>query len=162
MEQYAFPDIGLPPYSAIGPQLGRASISIARTESGFDQRHVAGQGSWADAGHPGSGTRHRQAVRRRLRWNRLVSDPVYNTQMGAPNSPPCFRSIVVLHHGVRRTAPAADRSNNGWRSMVIRAIPRSTADWVERIPSAETRTAACWEPTGVLRPLRCPHRDRRA
>ena len=39
MEQYAFPDIGVPPYSAIGPQLDRCIVySIARTESGFDQR----------------------------------------------------------------------------------------------------------------------------
>jgi hypothetical protein len=31
MEQYAFPDIGLPPYSAIGPQLDRCIVySIAR------------------------------------------------------------------------------------------------------------------------------------
>jgi tetratricopeptide (TPR) repeat protein len=34
MEQYAFPDIGVPPYGAIGPQLDRCIVySIARTEA---------------------------------------------------------------------------------------------------------------------------------
>ena len=42
MEQYAFPDIGVPPYSAIGPQLDRCIVySIARTESAFDQRDMS-------------------------------------------------------------------------------------------------------------------------
>src|SRR5438067_1856008 len=39
MDQYAFPDIGVPLYSAVGPQLDRCVVySIVRTESGFDQR----------------------------------------------------------------------------------------------------------------------------
>ena len=39
MDLYAFPDIGVPPYSAIGPQVDRCIIySIVRTESAFDQR----------------------------------------------------------------------------------------------------------------------------
>ena len=39
MDQYAFPDIGVPPYSPIGPQLDLSVVySIVRTESAFDQR----------------------------------------------------------------------------------------------------------------------------
>jgi soluble lytic murein transglycosylase len=39
MDQYAFPDIGVPRYGQIGPQLDRCVVySIVRTESGFDQR----------------------------------------------------------------------------------------------------------------------------
>ena len=42
MEQYAFPDIGVPPYSAIGPEVDRCIVySIARTESAFDQRDMS-------------------------------------------------------------------------------------------------------------------------
>ena len=39
LDQYAFPDIGVPSYSPIGPEVDRCIVySIARTESGFDQR----------------------------------------------------------------------------------------------------------------------------
>jgi soluble lytic murein transglycosylase len=39
MGEYAFPNIGVPLYSPIGPQLDRCVVySIVRTESGFDQR----------------------------------------------------------------------------------------------------------------------------
>jgi soluble lytic murein transglycosylase-like protein len=37
-DQCAFPDIGVPLYDAVGPQLDRCVVySIVRTESGFDQ-----------------------------------------------------------------------------------------------------------------------------
>ena len=42
MDQYAFPDIGVPPYRPIGPQLDRSIVySIVRTESAFDQHDVS-------------------------------------------------------------------------------------------------------------------------
>ncbi|MGB8604819.1 tetratricopeptide repeat protein, partial [Bradyrhizobium sp.] len=38
LDQYAFPDIGVPSYNPIGPEVDRCIVySIARTESGFDQ-----------------------------------------------------------------------------------------------------------------------------
>ena len=42
MEEYAFPGIGVPNYSAVGPQLDRCIVySVVRTESGFDQRDMS-------------------------------------------------------------------------------------------------------------------------
>ncbi len=42
LDHYAFPDIGVPSYSPIGPEVDRCIVySIARTESGFDQHQCA-------------------------------------------------------------------------------------------------------------------------
>ena len=39
---YAFPDMGVPNYSPIGPQVDRCMVyAIVRTESGFDQRDMS-------------------------------------------------------------------------------------------------------------------------
>ena len=85
MEQYAFPDIGVPLYSAIGPQLDRCVVySIVRTESGFNQRDRSpanAVGLMQVTPEAGRDTAKRFGVA--YDWNRLVSDPVYNTQMGA-------------------------------------------------------------------------------
>jgi hypothetical protein len=42
MDVYAFPDVGVPNYSPIGPQVDRCMVyAIVRTESGFDQRDMS-------------------------------------------------------------------------------------------------------------------------
>jgi soluble lytic murein transglycosylase len=42
LDEYAFPTVGVPPYSPIGPGLDRCVVySIVRTESGFDQRDMS-------------------------------------------------------------------------------------------------------------------------
>jgi soluble lytic murein transglycosylase len=39
LDEYAFPTVGVPPYSPIGPALDRCVVySIVRTESGFDRK----------------------------------------------------------------------------------------------------------------------------
>src|SRR6185437_6403113 len=85
MDQYAFPAIGVPLYDAIGPHLDRCVVySIVRTESGFNQhdkspaKAVGLMQVTPEAGHD---TAKRFGIT--YDWNRLVSDPVYNTQMGA-------------------------------------------------------------------------------
>ena len=78
-------DIGVPPYSAIGPQLDRCIVcSIVRTESAFDQRDMSSAkavGLMQVTPEAGRDTAKRFGVA--YDWHRLVSDPVYNTQMGA-------------------------------------------------------------------------------
>ena len=81
----AFPDIGVPSYNPIGPGVDRCIVySIARTESGFDTRDRSSANAVGlmqvtpEAGHD---TAKRVGVA--YSWDRLVSDPVYNTQMGA-------------------------------------------------------------------------------
>ena len=42
MDRYAFPEIGVPAYSVVGPPLDRSIVySIVRTESGFDPRDIS-------------------------------------------------------------------------------------------------------------------------
>ncbi|MFZ1097118.1 MAG: lytic transglycosylase domain-containing protein, partial [Xanthobacteraceae bacterium] len=82
---YAFPDVGVPDYSPIGPQLDRCMVyAIVRTESGFDQRDMSSAkavGLMQVTPVAGRDTAKRFGVS--YDWKRLVSDPVYNTQMGA-------------------------------------------------------------------------------
>jgi soluble lytic murein transglycosylase-like protein len=143
MEQYAFPDIGLPPYGAIGPQLDRCIVySIARTESGFDQRDMSpakAVGLMQVTPEAGRDTAKRFGVA--YDWNRLVSDPVYNTQMGAAE-------LAALLQEYRGSYIMAFAGYNAGRGRVQQWVaqhgdPRDpkvdAVDWVERIPFAETR-----------------------
>ena len=85
LDQYAFPDIGVPSYNPIGPNVDRCIVySIARTESGFDQRDRSSAnavGLMQVTPEAGRDTAKRFGVA--YDWDRRVSDPVYNTQMGA-------------------------------------------------------------------------------
>ena len=52
MDQYAFPDIGVPRYGQIGPQLDRCVVySIVRTRAASTSAKSSGQSGWANAGH---------------------------------------------------------------------------------------------------------------
>jgi soluble lytic murein transglycosylase-like protein len=141
--QYAFPDIGLPPYSAIGPQLDRCIVySIARTESAFDQRVISpakAVGLMQVTPEAGRDTAKRFGVA--YDWNRLVSDPVYNTQMGAAE-------VAALLQEYRGSYIMTFAGYNAGRGRVQQWVaqhgdPRDpnvdAVDWVERIPFAETR-----------------------
>ena len=143
MDQYAFPDIGVPPYRSIGPQLDRCIVySIVRTESAFDQHDVSSAKAVGlmqvtpDAGHD---TAKRFGVT--YDWNRLVSDPAYNTQMGAAE-------LAALLKEYRGSYILTFAGYNAGRGRVQQWVaqhgdprdPRVDAvDWVERIPFAETR-----------------------
>ena len=85
LDLYAFPTIGVPLHSPFGPQVERSVIySVARTESAFDQRDTSpakAVGLMQVTPEAGRDTAKRFGVT--YDWNRLVSDPVYNTQMGA-------------------------------------------------------------------------------
>jgi soluble lytic murein transglycosylase len=74
-------------------------------------------------------------------WNRLVSDPVYNTQMGAAE-------VAALLKEYRGSYVMAFAGYNAGRGRVAGWVakhgdPRDpkvdAVDWVERIPFAETR-----------------------
>ncbi|HLN09081.1 MAG TPA: lytic transglycosylase domain-containing protein, partial [Xanthobacteraceae bacterium] len=85
LDRYAFPDTGVPAYSPVGPELDRCIVySIVRTESAFDQHDKSpakAVGLMQVTPEAGRDTAKRFGVA--YDWNRLVSDPVYNTQMGA-------------------------------------------------------------------------------
>ena len=143
MDQYAFPDIGVPLYSAIGPPLDRCIVySIVRTESGFDQRDMSpakAVGLMQVTPEAGRDTAKRFGVT--YDWNRLVSDPVYNTEIGAAE-------VAALLKEYRGSYIMAFAAYNAGRGRVQQWVaqhgdPRDpkvdAVDWVERIPFAETR-----------------------
>jgi soluble lytic murein transglycosylase len=143
MDLYAFPDIGVPSYNAIGPQVDRCIIySIVRTESAFDQRDK----SLANAVGlmqvtPAAGRDTAKRFGAVYDWKRMVSDPVYNMQMGAGE-------IAGLLKDYRGSYIMTFAGYNAGRGRVQQWVaqhgdPRDpkvdAVDWVERIPIAETR-----------------------
>lgn len=143
MDPYAFPDIGVPPYTPIGPQVDRCIIySVVRTESAFDQRDLSpakAVGLMQVTPEAGRDTAKRFGVT--FDWKRLVSDPVYNTQMGAAE-------LTALLKEYRGSYVMAFAGYNAGRGRVQQWVaehgdPRDpnvdAVDWVERIPLAETR-----------------------
>ncbi len=143
MERYAFPEIGVPSYHAIAPPIDRCMVySIVRTESAFDQRDMSpadAVGLMQVTPEAGRDTAKRFGVD--YDWKRLVSDPVYNMQMGAAEVSALFKeyggSYIMTFAGY-----------NAGRGRVRQWVaqhgdPRDpkvdAVDWVERIPLAETR-----------------------
>jgi soluble lytic murein transglycosylase len=143
MDLYAFPDVGVPDYSPIGSPLDRCMVyAIVRTESGFDQRDMS---SAKAVGlmqvTPVAGRDTAKRFRVSYDWKRLVSDPVYNTQMGAAE-------VSALLKDYRGSFVLTFAGYNAGRGRVEQWVaqhgdPRDpkidAVDWVERIPFAETR-----------------------
>ena len=143
MEEYAFPGIGVPNYSPVGPQLDRCIIySVVRTESGFDQRDMS---SAKAVGlmqvTPGAGRDTAKRFGVAYDWKRLVSDPAYNTQLGAGE-------VSALLKDYRGSFIKTFAGYNAGRGRVGQWVALhgdpldptiDAVDWVERIPFAETR-----------------------
>jgi len=143
MDLYAFPDIGVPSYSPVGSQLDRCIVyAIVRTESGFDQ----GDASPAKAVGlmqvtPGAARDTAKRFGIAYDWKRLVSDPVYNTQMGVGELSALLKdyrgSFILTFAGYNAGRGRVEQ----W--MAQHGDPRDpridAVDWVERIPFAETR-----------------------
>jgi len=143
LDVYAFPTLGVPHYRAIGPELEPSIVySVVRTESGFDPRDVSpakAVGLLQVTPEAGRDTAIRFGVA--YDWNRLVCDPVYNTQMGAAE-------LAGLMRDFRGSLLLVFAGYNAGRGRVEKWIeqhgdPRDPKidpiDWVERIPFAETR-----------------------
>src|SRR5450756_1597907 len=85
LDLYAFPTIGIPQHSPIGLKIDRSVIySVARTESAFDQHDKSpanAVGLMQVTPEAARDTAKRFGVA--YNWERMVSDPTYNTQMGA-------------------------------------------------------------------------------
>src|SRR5258708_563172 len=96
LDHYAFPDIGVPPYSPVGSKLDRCIVySVVRTESAFDQRDKS---SASAVGlmqvTPGAGRDTAKRFGISYDWNRLVSDPAYKTHMG----PAALAALLTDYH----------------------------------------------------------------
>jgi soluble lytic murein transglycosylase len=143
LDHYAFPTIGIPQHSPVGPEIERSIIySVARTESAFDQRDKSSAnavGLMQVTPEAGRDTAKRFGVE--YDWDRMVSDPVYNTQMGAAE----LSALWKEYAGNQIMTFAGYNAGRGrvrdW--VKLYGDPRDPkvdpVDWVERIPLSETR-----------------------
>ncbi|HZC94580.1 MAG TPA: lytic transglycosylase domain-containing protein [Bradyrhizobium sp.] len=140
---YAFPTIGIPQHTPVGPAIDRSVIySVARTESAFDQRDRSAAnavGLMQVTPEAGRDTAKRFGVV--YDWDRMVSDPVYNTQMGAAE----LSALLQEYKGSHIMTFAGYNAGRGRVRDWVKQYgdPRDpnvdAVDWVERIPFAETR-----------------------
>jgi soluble lytic murein transglycosylase len=143
VDPYAFPTIGIPQHSPIGPEIERSVIySVARTESAFDQRDKSSAnavGLMQVTPEAARDTAKRFGVA--YDWERMVSDPVYNTQMGAAE----LSALLKEYNGSHIMTFAGYNAGRGRVRDWVKQFgdPRDpnvdAVDWVERIPFAETR-----------------------
>ena len=143
LDHYAFPTIGIPQHSQIAPEIERSMIySVARTESAFDQRDKSpanAVGLMQVTPEAGRDTAKRFGVS--YDWDRMVSDPVYNTQMGAAE----LSALLSEYKGSHIMTFAGYNAGRGRVRDWVKAYgdPRDPkvdpVDWVERIPFSETR-----------------------
>ena len=143
LDNYAFPTIGIPQHSPIGPEIERSVIySVARTESAFDQRDKSpanAVGLMQVTPEAGRDTAKRFGVA--YDWDRMVSDPAYNTQMGAAELSALLKEYAGSHIMTFAGYNAGRGRVRDWVKM--HGDPRDpnvdAIDWVERIPLSETR-----------------------
>ncbi len=143
LQRYAFPEFGVPSYSPIAPPIDQCMVySIVRTESAFDQRDASpanAVGLMQVTPEAGRDTAKRFAVS--YDWKRLISDPVYNTQMGAAEISALFKEYAGSYILTFAGYNAGRGRVREW--VAQHGDPRDpkvdAVDWVERIPLAETR-----------------------
>ncbi|MBR0697449.1 lytic transglycosylase domain-containing protein [Bradyrhizobium lablabi] len=143
LDHYAFPTIGIPRHTPIAPDIGRSmTYSVARTESAFDQRDKSpanAVGLMQVTPEAGRDTAKRFKVS--YDWDRMVSDPIYNTQMGAAE----LSALLAEYRGNLIMTFAGYNAGRGRVRDWVKAYgdPRDPkvdpVDWVERIPLSETR-----------------------
>ncbi len=143
LDYYAFPTVGLPDYKPIAPPIEPAvAYSIARQESHFNQKVVStahAMGFMQVTPEAAQDT----AAKFKAPYNRarLLSDPVYNMQMGAAE----LSNLLTGYNGSYILTFAGYNAGRGRVRQWIAAYgdPRDPKvdpiDWVERIPIAETR-----------------------
>ena len=143
LDYYAYPAIGLPNYQPIAPPIEWAvAYSIARQESHFNQKvvssaHAMGLMQVTPEAAIDTAKRYKVGYSR----SRLLSDPVYNMQMGAAE----LSMLLSTYNGSYLLTFAGYNAGRGRVRQWIAAYgdPRDPrvdpVDWVERIPISETR-----------------------
>ncbi len=143
LDHYAFPTIGIPPHRQLAPEIEHSMIySVARTESAFDQRDKSAAnavGLMQVTPEAARDTAKRFKIE--YDWDRMVSDPVYNTQIGAAE----LSALLSEYKGNHIMTFAGYNAGRGRVRDWVKAYgdPRDPkvdpVDWVERIPFSETR-----------------------
>lgn len=143
LDYYAYPIVGLPDYKPIGPAVEPSvTYSIARQESHFNQKVVStAQAMGFMQVTPAAGIDTAKKFKVTYNRGRLLSDPVYNMQIGAGE-------LAILLDGYNGSYLLTFAGYNAGRGRVRQWIaaygdPRDPkvdpVDWAERIPIAETR-----------------------
>jgi soluble lytic murein transglycosylase len=143
LDHYAFPAIGIPEYRAIGPAIEPAVVyAIARQESTFNQRTVSSARAMGLMQvTPEAGRYVSKKFGVSFDEKRLLSDQIYNVQLGAAE-------LGDLYADYRGSHILTFAGYNAGRGRVKEWIakygdPRDPKvdpiDWVERIPFSETR-----------------------
>ena len=143
LDHYAFPTIGIPPHRQLAPEIEHSMVySVARTESAFDQRDKsAANAVGLMQVTPEAGRDTAKRFKFSYDWDRMVSDPVYNTQMGAAE----LSALLTEYKGSHIMTFAGYNAGRGRVRDWVKAYgdPRDPkvdpVDWVERIPFSETR-----------------------
>ena len=143
LEQYAFPDFGVPDFQPIGPDVARYVVySIARQESAFNPRIVSSANAYGLMQVTPAAARD-TAKRFNVTYDqhRLASDPTYNAQLGAAelgNDLDFYRGSYILAFVAYNAGRGRARD---WIAQY--GDPRDPKvdpiDWIERIPISETR-----------------------
>ncbi|MBX6329651.1 MAG: lytic transglycosylase domain-containing protein [Pseudolabrys sp.] len=143
LEYFAFPTVGLPDYRPIAPPIDPAvAYAVARQESHFNQKvvspaHAMGLMQVTPEAAIDTARRFKATYDRA----RLLSDPVYNMQMGAAE----LANLFMGYNGSYILTFAGYNAGRGRVRQWIAAYgdPRDPSvdpiDWVERIPLSETR-----------------------
>lgn len=140
---YAFPTIGVPHYTAIGPNVEPAVVySIVRQESEFNRRTVSSAKALGLMQvTPEAGRYVARKFNAKFDQKRLLQDMVYNVQIGSAE----LGDAIQDYRGSYILAFAAYNAGRGRvKEWVARyGDPRDSRvdpiDWVERIPFSETR-----------------------
>ncbi len=143
LEQYAFPDFGVPDFQQIGPQVERYVIfSIVRQESAFNPRVVSGANAYGLMQvTPAAGRDTAKRFNVNFDQRRLANDVAYNCQLGAAELGKDIASwrgsyilaFVAYNAGPRRAKEWIDQYGDPRDPKV------DPVDWIERIPLTETR-----------------------
>jgi soluble lytic murein transglycosylase len=143
LDYYAYPVVGLPHYTPVAPPIEPAvTYSIARQESHFNQKVVSpahAMGLMQVTPEAARDTARRFKVH--YDRKRLLTDPVYNMQMGAAE----LSNLLRYYNGSYLLTFAGYNAGMGrvrqW--MKVYGDPRDPdvdpVDWVERLPFSETR-----------------------
>jgi soluble lytic murein transglycosylase len=143
LDYYAFPTVGVPHYSPIGPGIDKATMfAIIRQESAFDPSDwSAAQAMGLMQVTPAAGRDTCKRFGCNYDVKRLKNDSPYNLQVGAAE----LGGVMQDYRGNHILAFAAYNAGRGrvqeW--MATFGDPRDPkvdpVDWVERIPFMETR-----------------------
>ncbi len=143
LDYYAYPIVGLPEYPPIAPAVEPSvTYSIARQESHFNQKVVSTANAYGFMQvTPAAAQDTAKLFKAVYNKARLLSDPIYNMQMGAAE----LSMLLKTYNGNYILAFAGYNAGRGRVRQWLAAYgdPRDPkvdpVDWAERIPIAETR-----------------------